>query len=86
MSTAADEPDPTEETDWDRFMLNIEAIERATAPIVRPSSRPTDQVLPGSDDVGDLESRVATLSDAESDEEKVTALKDITRWLAQWKF
>lgn len=84
--TTAEEPE--QPVDWDNFMSNVEAIERAVqagTPVTRPTTRP-DRVLPESDDIGDLESKVATLADAESDQEKVAALRDLTRWLAQWKF
>lgn len=79
MSTAAEEP--SEPIDWEGFMSGIESLDRITSQIGAGSVR-----LPNDDDIGDLEARVTVLSDAETEMEKIAALKDLTRWLGQWQF
>lgn len=84
MSMAEDEPTAPTDVEWENivqiFQNMGDAVDR-----VRPRV-PPEQDLPGDDDVADFTSRVEDLTNASNDTEKVAALRDITRWLAQWKF
>lgn len=86
VSPFDDDPDRTpSEEEWNNIVgifSNMGAAVDAVHP-PRPTSPPD---LPGDDAVADFQSVSNDLFDANTDEEKVAALRSITRWLSQWKF
>lgn len=89
MSSSGDEPTESafdSVVNWDNV---TQVFAYMTEQVDRVAPRPEavqNRDLPNDDDIGDMESRLADLSYATTDAEKVAALKSMTLWLAQWKF
>lgn len=86
VSPFDDDPTPPSEEEWNNIVgifANMGAAVDAAVPRPRPTTQPD---LPDEDQVADFTSVSQDLLDAETDEEKVAALRSITRWLSQFKF
>lgn len=76
---------PTDE-EWDNIVGIFRNMGAAVDAVHTPSRPAVQPELPDDDAIADFQSVSNDLFDATSDEEKVAALRSITRWLSQWKF